>query len=159
MIFFTVGNDHHKFPRFMEIIYALHKKNSSKYSFFLQYGHSEPPKLPISMSQFLNKEEFEKKIKQSEHIICHGGAGTIAQSIQAGKKPIVIPRRYDKNEHLNDHQLDIAQVFLNKKLCFIEDNPEKIQNILDDKVVKHIQFNSTKNELIYSLKGDIDKLG
>ncbi len=158
MIFFTVGNDHHKFDRFMDIVINLYHKFDGKEQFFLQYGHTDPPSLPINMEKFLSREEFENKIEESKFIICHGGAGTISQSIQSRKIPIVVPRLYEKNEHLNDHQLDIAKNFLNKSMCFVEHEAEKIYELIVNENFEYSKkLKSTKSNLIDSLKKDIDK--
>ena len=159
MIFFTVGNDHHKFNRFMNIVEDLYHKFEGKEQFFLQYGHTEPPSLPINMAKFLTRDEFEKKIIDSEFIICHGGAGTISQSIQSKKIPIVVPRLYKKNEHLNDHQLDIANNFLRNSMCYVEHEVDKIYELILNKNLEYSEkLKSTKGKLIDSLKKDLEKL-
>ena len=46
-------------------------------------------------------------------IITHGGVGSIISSLEKGKKVIVVPRLKKYNEHVNDHQIQIAEKFEN----------------------------------------------
>ena len=65
---------------------------------------------------------------------------------------------YEKNEHLNDHQLDIANNFFNKSMCFVEHEAEKIYELIVNENFEYSKkLKSTKSNLIDSLKKDIDK--
>jgi UDP-N-acetylglucosamine transferase subunit ALG13 len=45
----------------------------------------------------------------SELVIVHAGAGSIIQAMQAGKVPVVMPRRASLGEHVDDHQLELVR--------------------------------------------------
>jgi UDP-N-acetylglucosamine transferase subunit ALG13 len=59
--------------------------------------------------RFLSPAEYEQRMRNATVVICHGGAGTMIQALQAGKVPIVMPRRVKYGEHVDDHQLEGAQ--------------------------------------------------
>lgn len=44
-------------------------------------------------------------IHDADIVITHGGPATIGESRASGKIPIVVPRRSDRGEHVDDHQL------------------------------------------------------
>ena len=154
MIFCTIGNDRHKFPRFIKIIEEINDFYND--DIFLQHGYSLPPKEGIISCQFLKREKFENKIQQAKYIISHGGAGTIAYCLQNKKIPIVIPRLKKYNEHLDNHQLDIASHFAKEGLCIVEHNADRIIKLLKEKELT-IKFSlqSRKKEFFESLRSDL----
>jgi UDP-N-acetylglucosamine transferase subunit ALG13 len=43
-------------------------------------------------------------------IVCHGGSGSIADVLRLGRRPLVVPRRPDLGEHVDDHQITHARL-------------------------------------------------
>jgi UDP-N-acetylglucosamine--N-acetylmuramyl-(pentapeptide) pyrophosphoryl-undecaprenol N-acetylglucosamine transferase len=41
-------------------------------------------------------------------VVCHGGAGIIASTIRAGRRPLVLARRQGLGEHIDDHQQELV---------------------------------------------------
>lgn len=41
--------------------------------------------------------------------ITHGGPSSFIMPLQVGKTPIVVPRRHEFNEHVNDHQVSFSK--------------------------------------------------
>lgn len=99
---------------------------------FGQIGESryEPKHFPFK--RFIEKSEFDQLVQNASLVIGHAGIGVIIQTLEAGKKIIVLPRRGDLNEHVNDHQVSTAQKFeeLGHVLVFSEkDLKEKLVQI------------------------------
>jgi UDP-N-acetylglucosamine transferase subunit ALG13 len=57
---------------------------------------------------FMEMTEFIELIETSELLILHAGAGSVIHAIQAGKVPVVMPRRKQYGEVVDDHQLEFA---------------------------------------------------
>lgn len=49
--------------------------------------------------------DFEKLVQQSQLIISHAGIGTVLTAARFERPIILLPRRADRGEHRNDHQL------------------------------------------------------
>ena len=47
-------------------------------------------------------------MSEATAVVCHGGPGTIMGAREAGHVPIVVPRRSDLGEHVDDHQVRFA---------------------------------------------------
>ena len=113
MIFVTVGNANQKFGRLLNQIEALGAEGFfCSERVIIQTGHN--PSLSsesFESKSFLAMEEFELYIKEADIIISHAGAGTLLNALRQGKIPIVMPRREKYKEHINDHQLQLAQAF------------------------------------------------
>ncbi|MDI6654714.1 MAG: glycosyltransferase, partial [Candidatus Hydrothermarchaeota archaeon] len=47
--------------------------------------------------------------KEARIVISHGGAGSIIFALRSGKPVVVVPRLKKFDEHVNDHQLELAK--------------------------------------------------
>ena len=62
---------------------------------------------------------FKEKLNNSRVVITHAGAGTLLQCMESNIVPLVMPRRYELHEHLNNHQLEILNEFSKKTYALI----------------------------------------
>ena len=56
-------------------------------------------------------EQFKQLIDDSDLIITHAGTGTVTSCLKKGKKVIIVPRITKYDEHYDDHQLELADLF------------------------------------------------
>jgi len=59
----------------------------------------------------LDKEEFDDYFGKATLVIAHAGMGTIDMAMNTSKPILVIPRRKEFGEHVNDHQVWTARKF------------------------------------------------
>lgn len=116
MIFVTVGSQQYQFDRLIEELDRLVEDRVIKEKVFAQIGHSNYTPKNFDFVKFLDKEQYQKNISQCDILITHGGVGTIVSALKYGKKVIVVPRRQEFQEHIDDHQMQIAEVLLDQKL-------------------------------------------
>jgi exopolysaccharide biosynthesis glucuronosyltransferase PssE len=104
MIFVTIGNATQKFRRLLEAIDNMAGKGILKDDeVIIQSGNDRDFRASHCKQQdFLSPERFAELIREAEVIICHGGAGTLYHVFQAGKVPVVMPRRKKYGEHVDD---------------------------------------------------------
>jgi UDP-N-acetylglucosamine transferase subunit ALG13 len=62
----------------------------------------------IDSDQWLSREEMEAELQNAEVIVCHAGAGTIATALEAGRRPLVLARRPELGEHIDEHQQQLT---------------------------------------------------
>lgn len=79
---------------------------------FVQHGHTPLASSRLTGVAFLNMDAFAEQIAAARLLIIHAGAGTIIHAIQAGKMPVVMPRRAGYGEHVDDHQFELASTFV-----------------------------------------------
>ena len=159
MIFTTIGNEHRNFQRMSDLVIFLANK-LPKEEFIFQYGHSKIEKqIPnnLNIIKFISRNEFAIKIKNARFVITHAGAGTLLQCFEKNIVPLVLPRRAELNEHLNNHQLDILNQFAEKKLIFNIDRfkPMEVYKIINnaDPFIK--KSSSPNQKLLKKLKKSI----
>tara|TARA_B100000767_G_C19770257_1_gene539562 strand:+ start:219 stop:707 length:489 start_codon:yes stop_codon:yes gene_type:complete len=145
MIFVTVGNDGRHFFRLLDHINVLMQEGDEK--FYVQYGNSNHNlKISEEVKPFFNRKDFKALLSNSDCIITHAGAGTLLQLAQLGKFPVVVPRLKKYSEHINDHQLDIANEFEKKGLCKVVHNINEITFDFIHEIKHHsLKINNKEN--------------
>lgn len=48
-------------------------------------------------------------VDEARIVITHGGPSSFIMPLQVGKTPILVPRQYKYNEHVNDHQVKFSK--------------------------------------------------
>ena len=103
LVFVTVGTDHHPFDRLVRWVDNwLAGREDRPVRCLIQSGTSQPPRM-TEYDQYFGYQQMETFLAEATAVVCHGGPGT------AGKRPIVVPRRQDLGEHVDDHQLAFAR--------------------------------------------------
>ncbi|WP_369406235.1 glycosyltransferase [Blastococcus aurantiacus] len=74
-----------------------------------QTGESDVDGLPITAHPYLPQHELHSAMAQADAVIAHAGIGSALGALNAGRRPILVPRRSAYAEHVDDHQLQIAR--------------------------------------------------
>ena len=99
----------------------------------------------ITVFNMLKPEEMKKYIINSSIVITHAGVGTIMECIENNKDIIVLPRKEENGEHVNNHQKEIAFEMEKKGLLYKVDTYEKMKEI----VIELIKNSNNKKEKKY----------
>ena len=153
MIFITVGTEKFSFDRLIRIIDNAINDGIIESECFAQIGESNYIPKRIQYKKFLEFKIFLEYIKKSELIITHAGVGTLLNCLNLGKIPIIFPRLYKYKEHLDNHQLELANALEKEEAVVVAHNEKeliyKIKNynqLIRD--LKRYSNGSSKNELI-----------
>ncbi len=105
----SVGNCYQPFRRLLDEVARLAGLRAWPQPVFVQHGHTPFSSPYCTAVPFLGREEFERRLAESELVILHTGAGSVMQAIRAGRVPVVMPRRASDGEHVDDHQAELAR--------------------------------------------------
>ena len=111
MILVMVGTQNNNFDRLLKAIQKNVDEGVIKDEVVVQAGFTKFSSKNIKVFKFIDKEEFSKLQDKADIIITHGGVGSIISSLKKQKKVLVVPRLKKYNEHVNNHQLQIARKF------------------------------------------------
>lgn len=114
MILVLLGTQNNSFYRLLKEIERLIQSKEIKEEVIVQAGYTKYTSKNMKILDFVSKEELEELLSKADLIIAHGGVGSILLSITKDKKVIAVPRLHKYEEHVNDHQKDIVELF-NKK--------------------------------------------
>lgn len=88
-----------------------------------QVGETPVDDLPIQGHRLVPAEELKAAIREADLVIAHAGIGSCLQILDAGRAPVLLPRRKAKGEHVDDHQRMIA-LELNRRGLAISRDPD-----------------------------------
>lgn len=64
--------------------------------------------------RFISKKDMDRFYATSKVVVCHAGIGSIISVMKFNKPAILVPRKRVLNEHIDDHQAEIAKFMENK---------------------------------------------
>ncbi|QGP78207.1 beta-1,4-glucuronosyltransferase WelK [Sphingobium sp. CAP-1] len=64
-------------------------------------------------------EDVKQILRRADIVICHGGTGSVITALREGCRVIVVPRSFQRGEHYDDHQWEIAETFADRGLVSI----------------------------------------
>lgn len=114
MTFVTLGTQNFSFNRLLELVDRLIEEGVIRDEVFAQIGYSTYIPRNYSSMHFLDPADYNRYITEADLVIAHAGVGTIMNCLSHCKKLIVVPRTKSYNEHVDDHQSQIADAFAEK---------------------------------------------
>jgi UDP-N-acetylglucosamine transferase subunit ALG13 len=105
-IFASVGNATQPFDRFLRMVDEAAAR--VKLPALVQTGAGAYRPRHADTVGFVGREEFDRLCLAADHVITHAGVGSVMTAVRLGKVPIVVPRRRDLGEVVNDHQFELA---------------------------------------------------
>jgi UDP-N-acetylglucosamine transferase subunit ALG13 len=111
MILVTVGNATQGFPRLLDAVDRIAGEGAfGGDAILVQSGHTRDFRPRHCRHQaFFPMEEFIALVHEASLVIAHAGAGTLFHVFGAGKIPVVMPRRRQYGEHVDDHQVELVR--------------------------------------------------
>jgi UDP-N-acetylglucosamine transferase subunit ALG13 len=103
LIFVTVGTHHQPFDRLLESLAALEGEE-----LVVQYGTGRAPAGATRAEAFMPFDEMVDCFRTAEKVITHAGVGSVICARREGHVPIVVPRRADLGEHVDEHQVELS---------------------------------------------------
>lgn len=109
MIFVTVGTHEQQFDRLIQEVDRLKGEGAIEDDVIMQTGFSTYEPKHCKWSKLIPYDEMESNIANADIVITHGGPASFIAPLKIGKIPIVVPRRKQFGEHVNDHQLEFCR--------------------------------------------------
>ena len=163
MIFVTVGTHEQQFNRLVQKIDELKRDGIISEEVFMQTGYCTYEPKYCEWSKIIPYSEMIQKVRDARIVITHGGPATFIMPLQEGKIPVVVPRQFQFDEHVNDHQVDFAKFIEQRQgnIIVVTDIEELEKTITSyDELIhsssnsvssNNAKFNADINELIKSL--------
>ncbi len=130
MIFVTLGTQDKSFKRLLENIDKEIEKGIIKDKVIVQAGHTKYNSKNMEIFDLIDKDKFDKYINECDLLITHGGVGSIITGLKNNKKVIACPRLAKYNEHINDHQLQIIERFVENNYILSYYENDNLEDIL-----------------------------
>lgn len=128
MIFVAVGTQKFQFNRLLMKLDNLVQENKIDDRIFAQTGNSDYCPKFFEYKAFMPKDEFNEFIEKCNLLITHGGVGTILSGKKYNKPILVVPRLKKFDEHVDNHQMEIALAFKKKNFVRLHEENQNFQN-------------------------------
>ena len=150
MIFVTVGTHEQQFDRLIEYMdeYSIQHMDEEV---VIQTGFSTYVPKHATWSKLYPYEEMLELVDRARIVITHGGPSSFIMPLQRGKIPIVVPRRHEFNEHVNNHQVSFSRAVAKRQKNIIEvEDVKKLGKIIGnyenlvEKITNGLESNNEK---------------
>ena len=148
MIFVTVGTHEQPFDRLLKCIDKMVADGKIKEEVIVQKGYTDFELKYCEEYKLIGYDEMQKYIQEARIVITHGGPASFIAPLSIGKIPIVVPRKKEYNEHVNNHQLDFAkQVEKRMKNIIVAESESEIEAAIInyDSTIKKLNSNMVSN--------------
>jgi UDP-N-acetylglucosamine transferase subunit ALG13 len=130
LVLAIVGTDHHPFDRLVRWVDAWASGRGRGTRVVVQFGSSDPP-VAAEGRDLLPVAELERLMRGSRAVVCHGGPGTIMGARSCGVVPIVVPRRSELGEHVDDHQVRFSRRLAHEGSVHLAGDGTELGDLLD----------------------------
>lgn len=94
--------------RFDSLIDGLLREARPDIHWVWQLGETGRDDLPGDVYDYMSADDFEREYRAADVVVTHAGVGTILSLLQDGIHPVVVPRRKERGEHVDNHQEQIT---------------------------------------------------
>lgn len=153
MILVTLGTQKEQFTRLLDYI----EKSNINDEIIVQAGHTKYDSKKMKIFDFIPYEKMTEYIKKADLIITHAGTGSILMPMKQGKKIIACARLEKYGEHVDDHQLQIIEIFRDEGYILEIKEFDDLDNIMNKlEKFKPKKYISNTEKFILKLKEEID---
>lgn len=163
MIFVTVGTHEQPFDRLLKCIEKMVEDGQIKEEVIVQKGYTDYEMKNCKSSKLIPYEEMQSNIEKARIVVSHGGPASFLDPLKYGKIPIVVPRKKEYNEHVNNHQVEFSkEVERRMKNIIVAETDEEIKEAIlnyEKKIKKLNSKNNSNNKLFCKkLEQEIESL-
>ena len=156
LVFLTVGTDHHPFDRLVRWVDAWAAERDVRV--VAQWGTATQP-TNVDGAPMLRSDELARLMGRAAAVVCHGGPGTIAAARDAGTIPIVVPRRPDLGEHVDDHQLRFVARLAGAGALHAPSTEAELRELLDRALADPAAFTRDDDDDVAAAEASVRRFG
>jgi anti-anti-sigma factor len=145
MILVTVGTEQYPFNALMDWIGLLMREGILTEEITIQYGSSTNLPDNVKVSKVIPEAQFKQMVEESSAVIAHCGEGSALLLEEFDKPYILVPRTVKFHEHVDDHQLEMADDLENQGVL-IARSPADLVKFLKLITIPHSAPNFAEDE-------------
>jgi UDP-N-acetylglucosamine transferase subunit ALG13 len=135
VVFVAVGTDHHDFSRLVSWVERwAATEHPVPVRVVVQHGTSRAP-VGLESFGFLGRTELDTFLDQADIIVTQGGPGSITDARQRGIRPIVVPRRVELHEMVDNHQVAFGTYLHEAGEVLLAQSEEQLADYLNQALV------------------------
>lgn len=99
-----MGTHEQQFDRLVRAMDGLVADGAISEPVFIQTGYCTYEPEHCEWEHFVPVREMRERMVAADVVVTHGGPSSFVEAMASGKVPVVVPRREEFGEHVNDHQ-------------------------------------------------------
>lgn len=158
-LFVPLGTQKFPFNRLIEALNALVEKGLYKPEEIVMQSSIYEVKPKFTHYELIPAEQFEELIDKAELVITHSGVNSIISCMKRKKPLIIVPRLKKYGEHVDNHQVEIAELMKQKFDVVVVEDLSKLEEAIDE--AKHHEYKSWVShnaELVEAIKELVEKI-
>lgn len=162
-IFVSVGT-RYAMDRLLESVERVARKHS-ELIVSAQTGYSVFESTHLKTTQWIDAPEFKQAVRECDVLVSHAGMGNVLLAAEYNKPIVIMPRREELGEHVNNHQIGTAAGLAGRPLVTVVNDSDELENaiiaVLENRKNSVTQQNAnecSKHKLISGLKSFIDNV-
>lgn len=84
----------------------------------------------VELVETLPFEKMQHYLRAADIVVCHGGTGSLITALREGCRVIAVPRLFEKGEHYDNHQAEIAKAFAARGLIEVANSTDELSSAL-----------------------------
>ena len=157
LILVTLGSQDKQFKRLLDDVSKQIELKNIDEEVVVQAGYTKYKNDKMKIFDLLDHDSFNQLIDKCDILITHGGAGSILNGLKRGKVVIGCPRLAQFNEHVNDHQRQLVNLFSQKGYILKYDLSDDLADVLlKAKTFSARRFESNTDNMIKLIENFID---
>lgn len=114
----TLGTGRYGFRRLVERLVALLPAEAEV---LWQTGATDVSGLPLDPTPALPYAELSEAMAEADLVVSHAGVGSALGALEAGRMPVLVPRRVAHDEIVDDHQEQVARELSDRGLALMRE--------------------------------------
>ena len=159
MILVTLGTQDKPFERLIKAVEQQIELGNIKDDVIVQSGCTRYKSNKMKIIRYISIKDFNNLLKEADFVITHAGVGSIIQGLQNNKKMVVVARKREFGEHVNDHQEQILENFGDEGYIIPVYDLDKLDKALEKvKDFTPKEFHGNSEKFIDKMILEIEKL-
>lgn len=96
-----------------------------------QVGDSSYQPERLTTKSWFTLEEFREQVRAADVFVSHAGIGNLILASELQRPLVIVPRRAELGEHINDHQISTASAFANRPAICVVDEGSSVDTAID----------------------------
>lgn len=131
-LFVPLGTQKFPFGRIITALNELVEQRQYQPNEIVMQSALYPVKPNFAHYKFLPLEDFNQYIKEAEVIVAHSGVNSIISCMELEKPLVICPRLYEYGEHVDNHQMEIAQLMHEKYNVLVCTDMKKLPALIEE---------------------------
>ena len=153
-LFVPLGTQKFPFGRIITALNELVEQGRYKADEIVMQSALYPVKPEFTHLGLIPNEDFNRYMSEAEVVVTHSGVNSIISCMELSKPLVVCPRLHEYEEHVDNHQMEIATLMHDKYDVLICTDMKELPELIEKaKTHKYKPWISHRIELLNAIRG------